>query len=331
MKPDELGLPTIIVPYPGPASEPGEQDIFVYLRPETNGVLAESTILKVVKAANGDQGTMKLIFLANYPGEFIVDHKIVEQYYSLKFHFAVVGKNAFTDGMKQRFTEWFKTPFEQADIIGSFRALEVLHKEPEELFATWVAEQEVCVINGQCIKKIGEQFIINYDIPALIHKNSKNTDIAVMVFRCKQPYDKIKSLVVDMHKALCVAGILSPQFDPSRAFHWSKGPFEQVLDGISYLYPVKSIGLKLGDLTFAKWLLEQGVNVDELGCLLMNPIVEIEDPDGRIREENFLFSTQYLSFEEALAKFKSVIQRVEMIHHGPLIQSISSAYRGALI
>ena len=327
MKPDEQGLPTIIVPYPGPSIEPGVHDIFVYLRPETNGVLAESTILKVIKAANGDQPAMQLIYLANYPGEFIVEHQIVEQYYSLKFHFAVVGKNAFTQGMKQRFAEWFKVPFETAEIVGAFRALEIMHKEPEELFGTWVAEQDVCVINGQCIKKIGELFVVNYDIPALIHKNSKNTDIAVMVFRCQQPYEKVKSLVVDMHKALCAAGILSPQFDPSRAFHWSKGPFEQILDGISYLSVVKSLGLKLDDFTYAKWLLGQGITPDELGRLLMNPVVEIQHEDGRVTEENFLQYTQYDTFESALVKFKSIVRRLDMIHHAPLIQTICTSYQ----
>jgi hypothetical protein len=284
--------------------------------------MAESTMLKVVKSANGDQPSMKLIYLANYPGEFIVMNKIVEQYYSLKFHYAVVGKGAFTPGMQQKFSEWFRVPFEEAEIVGAFRALEVLQKEPEDLFATWVPDHDVCLINGQCIKKIGPIFVVNYDIPALIHKNSKNTDIAVMVFRSQQPYERIKSLVMDMHKALCTAGILNPQFDPSRAFHWSKGPFEQVLDGIAYLYPVKSAELRLEDFTFARWLLERGVSAEDLGRLLMNPLVEVRHPDGSVSEEHFLQYTQYESFEGALAKYRSIVRRLDMIHHSPVIQAV---------
>ena len=328
MESDKTGLPTIIVPYPGPATEPGNQDIFVYLRPETNGVLAESTIFKVVKAANSGEHHMDLIFLANFPGEFIVENHVVEQYYALKLHFAVMGRSVFTENMKQRFSHWFKISFEEADVIGAFRALELLGKEPEELFDTWVPEKDVCIINGQCIKKIGSWFIINYDIPALIHKNSKNTDIAVMVFRAKAPYEQIKLLVHEMHKALCDGGVLNPQYDAARAFHYSKGPFEQILDGVAYLSADQHLGLKLSDFTFAKWLIDKGINAESICRVLLNPIVEIQMPDGTVTEENFLQYTQFDNFETALQKFRSIIHNVEMIHHGPLLQFMSKSVSG---
>jgi len=320
MKTDEHGLPTVIVPYPGAAPDLGTQDIFVYLRPETNGVLVESTILKVIKAANGQQHYLSLIFLANFPGEFIVENHVVEQYYALKLHFAVMGKSVFTEEMKQHFTRCFHIPFEEADIIGAFRALELLGKEPEELFDTWVSDQDVCLINGQCIKKIGTWYVVNYDIPALIHKNSKNTDIAVMVFRCKVPYGQVKLLVQEMHKALCSAGILNPRFDAARAFHYSKGPFEQILDGIAYLSAHRPMNLALQDFTYAKWLMDQGVDGSEICRVLMNPIVEIQHADGTVSEVNFLQHTQFDDYESGLRKYRSIIHRVEMIHHGPLIQ-----------
>lgn len=327
MKAEEREHPTIILPYPGASDEPNSQDIFVYLRPETNGVLAESTILKVVKAANEGVPHLKLIFLANFPGGFIVENHVVEQYYALKLHFAVMGKSVFTESMKHRFFQWFKVPFEEADIIGSFRALELLGKEPEELFDTWVHEQDVCLINGQCIKKIGTWYVVNYDIPALIHKNSKNTDIAVMVFRCKVPYEQVKELVQEMHKALCAAGILNPRFDAARAFHYSKGPFEQILDGITYLSADRQLNLRLADFTYARWLMEQGLDGREICSLLMNPVVEIQHANGNVTEENFLHYTQFDDFETGLRKYRSIIHRVEMIHHGPLIQFMSDALK----
>lgn len=320
MNPDINALPTIIIPYPGATSDPLMQDIFVFLRPETNGVLAESAILKVVKAANGSHKYLDLVFLANFPGEFIVENHVVEQFYGLKLHFSVMGKNAFTENMKLRFSQWFAVPFEDADIIGSFRAVEVLGLEPEALFATWVPESDVCVINGQCIKKIGTHFVVNYDIPALIHKNSKNTDIAVMVFRCSVSYDHVKQLVQEMHESLCLAGILNPKFDASRAFHFSKGPFEQIRDGIAYITSDRRLDLKLEDLSFARYLMDRGIERREICELLINPIVEVQNMDGTITEEHFLQYTQFDDYETALQKYRSIIHRVEMIHHYPLIQ-----------
>lgn len=328
MKSDELGLPTIIVPYPG-AAEAGSQDIFMYLRPETNGVLAESTILKVVKAANSGEHRMDLVFLANFPGEFIAENHVVEQYYALKLHFAVMGRSVFTENMRQRFSQWFGVSFDEAEVIGAFRALELLGKEPEELFDTWVPEQDVCLINGQCIKKIAGWYVVNYDIPALIHKNSKNTDIAVMVFRGKVDYETVKGLVKDMHKALCDAGILNPQFDAARAFHYSKGPFEQILDGIAYLSVDRKMRLKLSDFTYANWLLERGVGPSDICRVLLNPIVEVQTPDGKVSEVNFLHYTLFDDYETAFAKFRTIIHQVEMIHHGPLLQYMSDAPKGA--
>ena len=40
--------PQVLVPYPGPETDPGIQDIFVYMRPESNGVVGGREVLKVV-------------------------------------------------------------------------------------------------------------------------------------------------------------------------------------------------------------------------------------------------------------------------------------------
>src|SRR5262249_23761654 len=160
-----------------------------------------------IRAAKADHHAMELIFLANIPGEFIVKHRIVEQYYGLRLHFAATGRAALTDSMKREFERVFNVPADKADIVGAFQALETLNKEPEELFDTWVGNQDVATIAGQCIKKIGEQFVINYDVPALLHKNSKQTDIAVMLFRTSLSYAEIRPIIAEMHNVICNAGM----------------------------------------------------------------------------------------------------------------------------
>ncbi|WP_052078634.1 hypothetical protein [Spirochaeta lutea] len=314
-------LPTVIVPYPGPAAKPEEQDIFVYLRPETNGVLVESTLLKVIKTAEQGQ-PMKLVYMANFPGEFIVKNTIVEQYYSLKLHFAVVGKRAFTLSMAERFSDFFREDFDSAEIVGSFEALERLDKTPEELFHTWVNEADMVMLNGQTIKRIEGVYVVNYDIPALLHKNAKGTDIAVMIFRTERDYSSVKLLVRRMHQALVDGGILDPKYDPSRAFHYSKGPFEQILDGVGYLYTQQREKISLRDFTFARYLLNRGVDKKIICGMLMNPIVHIREPDGREVEDSMFNYTTNASYAQAVDALTRMVCQYPIIHHGPILSRL---------
>ncbi|NCN05686.1 MAG: hypothetical protein GW949_08645 [Spirochaetales bacterium] len=321
MKADPLGLPTIIVPYPGPAPDDESQDLFVYLRPETNGVLVESTLLRVIKNAGLGQ-PWKLVYMANFPGEFIVRNKIVEQYYAVKLHFAVAGRWAFSDSMRHRFNQYFQVDFNRVPVLGSFEALEVLGKTPEELFSSWVEAKDMTILNGQTIKKIEGSYIVNYDIPALMHKNEKGTDIAVMIFRTRMDYQGIKSLVARMWEALVAGGILKPQHDASRAFHHSKSPFEQTLDAITYLFANDRKTLRLKDFTFPKYLMGRGIPEEVICGLMRNPIVSIREPSGRLVEDSVFSYGNNFSFAQAYDLVTRIESQIPLIHHGPLIDDI---------
>ena len=73
--------PTVVIPYAGTSDDLRCRDIFVYLRPETNGVLAESSLLRVIGNSSLYRERIELIYLANIPGEFIIENKIVEDHY----------------------------------------------------------------------------------------------------------------------------------------------------------------------------------------------------------------------------------------------------------
>jgi len=322
MKFDELGLPTIIVPYPGPSRVEGEQDIFVYLRPETNGVLVESTMLKVIKATNVKNDAMDLIYLANIPGEFMVENRIVEQYYALRMHFAVQGWAAFTPEMKKKFRDHFLVDGDSVSVLGAFPAIKKLSMEPEEMFGIWVDQEDLAVINGQVIKRIKDLYVVNYDIPALIHKNSKATDIALMIFRTKLPYAELKSIIQGMQDALRGIGIINAQYDAARAFHYSKGPFEQLMDATAYLFPASQKTIRMSDCTFGLWLEAHGVAPDLICSYLRNPIVQIKDRDGLIREDHLFSLTTGLSYAEAYNLLSSIVEQKTLIHHAPFIDGI---------
>jgi hypothetical protein len=301
--------PKVLIPYPGPETRPGFQDIFVYLRPESNGVLAESTVLRVVEQCPEYKRSLHLVYLANVPGEYIVRNHIVERHYGVKLRFAVSGKQAFTPAMRHRFESYFGRNFDTAAIVGSFEALRILSLRPEELFDRWVARRDLLMVNGQSVKRIGEYFVVNYDIPALLHKNNRDTDIAVMIFRTDLDYTYFSQLVDEMRSRLVEGNLLNPRFPPSRVFHYSKGPFEQVLDGIGYLCTPAGGPVAVSDLSFATYLRDRGVGVSSLIESLSQPIVKCRQEDGVIREENLLVYTAHDTYEAALAKHRSTVSR----------------------
>ncbi len=298
-------MPKVLVPYPGPCTDEGIQDVFVYLRPESNGVDVESTILKAIRANPLYDKGNDLVYLANLPGDFIVERRVVEQHYAVKLHFAVRGASAFTPKMKETFEAFFQISFDQARIVGGFEALKILDLDPEELFNLWVSPFDMLVINGQTIKRKDDIFIVNYNIPALLHKNSRNTDIAVMVFRSSLTWVQIHRMMDDMGQALIEKKIMDPLKPASRFFHYSKGPFEQILDGSGYLYDPSSHSIPLEDISFARYLFDHGYSRETIRHLIRNPIFVLSREDGTEQEDNILDFSAADSYQGAMKELQS--------------------------
>ena len=305
--------PQILVPYPGPDGSGDVHDIFVYLRPETNGVLVESALLKVVQNCSQYRSSIKLVYLANFPGQFIVDNHIVERHYSHKFYFAVHGKRVFTRHMIDAFEDHFGVAFDDARVIGSFEALRELGESPDQLFSQWVPAHDLLHVNGQSVKRFGDVYVVNYDIPALLHKNTRSTDIAVMLFRCTVDYDYFQELVDQMRLSLIENKTLPERLPASRAFHYSKGPFEQLLDATDYLRQPDGDTLALRDLSFVTYAEQQGYTGDQLMSLVRNPICVFEQSPGEYVEESIFTYTLTDSYPEAVTKLASLRSQV-LVH-----------------
>jgi len=297
--------PSVLVPYPGPVVRSDEQDVFVYLRPETNGVEVESAVLRVIERSPVYKRDLKLVYLANVPGSFIARNHIVESHYSTKLFFATHSGRAFTPGMRNAFEEHYGIALNEARVVGGFEALHVLGLTPEELFQIWVPASEVLAVHGQTIKRIDDVFVVNYDIPALLHKNNRNTDIAVMVFRCRASYAVFVEVVDQMREALIAEGHMNASAPLSRLLHYSKGPFEQILDGFDYLFDRNACPASVADLSFACYLMECGISGAEIVAAVRQPIMEFEDSSGQRFEQEIMTYTEHDSYPEALAKFRS--------------------------
>jgi hypothetical protein len=303
----ELRLPTIIIPYPGPSSDSTVQDIAIYLRPEANGVKVESTILGVIHNNAAYKKALQIVYLANLPGDFMVENRIIEEHYALNIHFAKKGKGAFTEGMILQFERYFDEKFDSASIIGPFEALELLEMTEEELFRIWVPVEDFTRINGQIVKKYADHYIVNYDIPALLQKNSTKTDVFSMILRSFLPYEEFHKLINSINGALEVEGIITNPVLYSHVFHYSKGPFEQILDGKGYIYTKEDQHIDLSELSFFSYLISNGCKREDILKAIDNPILRFTVNGGKTEEHNLFVYTYNNSYEEALLKFRSRI------------------------
>lgn len=299
--------PKILVPYPGPEPDPTTLDVFVYLRPETNGVAVESTILKVIRECKRENVDIDLIYLANVPGDHIVTRRIVERHYALRLFFAVHGGAVFNAEMRGQFASFYGVPFECDRVIGAFEALRRFAWEPEELFRLWVAEDAVTRIAGQVIKRYDGVWIVNYDIPALLHKNNTGTDIAVMTFRTRAGYPYFFELAGRMRQQLVEGNLLRRDVPIARAVHISRSPFEQLLDSRDYLLGREGTHLGIEASSFATFLHEKGIDRAIIEGLVEHPICRFDFNLGEHSVQSLLDLCEGFSYLDGW----HMLQRIE--------------------
>ena len=322
MNEPQIENPTVIVPYMGTSNDPACRDIFVYLRPETNGVAAESSLLQVIENSPHYRECVQLIYLANLPGEFIRENRIVEDHYKHKMPFARYGGSLFTENMRLQFESFFSDRFDERKVIGAFNALETLKITEEKLFQIRVPAEHVLYLNCQIVKKIDDIYVVNYDIPALLHKNSNTTDIAVMLFRSTLDTHEFHRMIGEMGLSLKKNGIIPSEDAVGRAFHFSRGPFEQVLDARGHLYSEEGRHIPLYDMQFCSFLRSKGIFCDEIDKVLDNPIMVFKSSSGEFEEGCLYAFTEDASYQRAYEILISAVSQYlpELATHKKVIE-----------
>jgi len=299
--------PSILVPYGGPDTDENALDVFVYLRPETNGVAVESTVMKVIKECQVRSSELQLVYMANVPGGYIASRRIVERHYSLRLFFAVHGGSSFSPDMREQFEAFYGTTFDDEKVIGAFDALRRFQWEPEDLFGLWVDEQAVTRIAGQVIKQYQGVWVVNYDIPALLHKNNAATDIAVMAFRTREGYPHFFELAMQMKSALVERGLLRKGMPIARAVHISHSPFEQLLDARDYLLTPDGSAAGMPSSSFAAFLMKNGFSMADVEGLVEHPICRFDFGVKAPKEQNLLDLCEGFGYQDAF----HIIRRIQ--------------------
>lgn len=308
-----MNQPSLLVPYAGPDASGNNFDVYMYLRPETNGVLTESVIMKTIVSDSRWKESVKLVYLVNYPGDFIQTRHLIEHHYRLKITFARHGGRAFTPGMRSEFERKFRQDFQEEKVMGAFEALEYTGLDEESLFGYRVHDDDMLISLGQNIKPYGDIWIVNYDIPAILHRNTFKTDIAVMVFRVNLEWMEFNKLVDMMSRHMVEAGVLTPDTAPSRAFHHSKSPWEQLLDGIDYLWGIDvSGGGAEDDISFGAFMMSRGYTRNQLRDAIRRPLIIYEDNAGNKREGNIFELSSGMNYRDAEEAWKRVVSTLEL-------------------
>ncbi len=306
----DVRIPTVVVPFSGLCESVLCQDIFVYLRPESNGIAVESALMRGISLVPDWQNSINLVYLANLPGGFLNERGVFEEHYNTRIKFARKGRSLFTPYMREVFSDYYGVSFDNARIIGSYDAISLLGMDEDQLFNLWIPEEALLIINGQTVKKFGKYFIVNCDIPAILHKNNDSTDIAVMVFRTQLWGKDFYNVIAKMTEVLLKEGILRSESQFSHVFHYSKGPCEQILDAIGFLYDSSGNHLPLENIRFYNFLLDKGMLPEEVNSLIKEPILQFRNGNGKIEEKSIFQVTMNLSYEESWEIIKSATAQV---------------------
>lgn len=292
-------LPTVVIPYETECRTEMCQDVCVYLRPEANGIQVESVMMRTIQTSDFYRERVKLVYLANLPGGFIGRRRIIEKHYHLKIKFATRGRGLFTDFMKRRFSEYFGVPFEKAEIWGSFEVMKRKDYTRTGLFDIWVPQEKMLFLNGQTIKQVGDVFIINYDIPAILMKNHIDTDMAVMILRTDLNPKEVHGLMMRMVDSLKSQGLVTRGESFTRVFHYSRSPFEQILDGIGFLYDPDGGHVPLKGINFYAYLLSRGLTDGEIKKIIQYPIFNFRGDDGEYYEKTIYTASYGMGYDDA--------------------------------
>ncbi len=307
---ESIRKPSILKPYSGPADNHTAQDIFVCLRPSSNGVLVESKLMKVIEADPYYRKDFWLVYLANLPGDFMTHHHVIERNYVLRHLFALHGIRFFTDKMKTRLEAWLKEPIADAEICGAFEAMDLLSYSAEELFQTWVAPADLLKVNGQSVKRIHREgkkplYVINYDIPALLKMNCKETDIAVMLFRTLRGHKHFAGVTARMKKILLEHKIMDEHTPANRILHVSKSPCEELIDGSGYLYTPEHEPVPYREINFGNYLLKHGKTEEDIQEIVKRPTLLTAGG----KEKTYFELTCECTYDEALARMNSITKK----------------------
>ena len=303
--------PTVMIAYAGPDPAGDTQDITVHVRPETNRIEVESALVRALRPTARHSGSLVPVYLANLPGDFMLAKQVVLKHYADRVHFARVGGAGFTPWMRQEFRRRVGVECDPAWVLGGFQAIAQLALSPNALFALRVPGADLWTICGQQIKRHRDRFLVNPSLPAVLAKVTPESNVFVLVLRCGLAAPDFVELVQQAAAGMRANGLLSASGPISHLFHYSKGPFESVLDCQGYLWSPEGIAAASDQISFVRYLTDRGHPLQRILEVVGNPIVSYRS-QGEYREDSIFSLTAGCSSAEAEEVFRELSSVVRL-------------------
>jgi len=126
-------------------------------------------------------------------------------------------------------------------------------------------------------------------------------------------WKEFRGIVALMSEHLAESGVLGSETTPSRAFHYSKSPWEQLLDGVDYLWGVDvTDGGAEDDISFGAYMMNRGFTRQQLKDVIRRPLVIYRDEYGRTRERNMLELSSGMNYSEAENALLQVVRTLDL-------------------
>lgn len=325
---DEFNVikPDILIPFDN--SKIKDSHLFVIsVRPETNKIDYESLIMQAV------QKDSEIIYMANFSGDVINRKAMVATHYPCQFKFALKGKERLSQypEIVTEFDKKFSEKFSDAKIYGSFEVVSGLYglkMDKDELFNIIVPEEDFLEIYGQTIKKYNDFYIVNYDMPEIIHKHTQSTNILVMAIRMihdKSYYEINHTIYENFQKAKNIE-ILDKEKRKEmtwynqikRTYHMSRNHIQAMFDMHDYIIDNNGNRISFIDTPLGNKLVEERVfdkkELDKrMKTLKSDPLVRMKIDDKTqlvniINEGNFMDNGKIIdrTLDECVGLIESV-------------------------
>ncbi|MBN2435411.1 MAG: hypothetical protein JXK07_09135 [Spirochaetes bacterium] len=236
----------------------------LYVRPESNRVDYEALIAKGLK------GIGTPVFMANYNGELIKHKHIVMNHYFLHYLFALHAKDEMLK--YPEFCHAFETKFglsvKKAAVFGAFEYLDSDNNagfSEKTLFHHYVFEDDFLKFHGHTVKKIGNCYVVDYDIPSIIKSYNTKSNILIISVCCCEGHS-IDELNYSLFSLFEKAGVLPGNKSPvpwynqvKRLYHISSGHIEAMFDLTDFTINSENCSISYVETPLGKTLIRKGI------------------------------------------------------------------------
>jgi hypothetical protein len=257
-----------------------------YVRPETNNILYERAILAGLRAHG------KIIYCANLSGNVFIRDAILERHYPSQFKFARNPQSELArfPEIRLRIEEHFQLSLNDAQLVGSFEAVQVLQISEEDLFETIVPSSDYLGCWGQSFKRLGGAIVANPNLPAIVKRHAPSANVFSVVV-CSRDHashffqEANEAIFMEITSRSETPFIDGEKLDSlvwsekiRRTCHLSSNHLMAMFDMPDYVYTGERERLGPADTPLGLWLLENtSITAERLHAIKQSPLVRRRD------------------------------------------------------